>query len=125
MLPAMFSAFNVYFIKRKNSMMGISQTIVAGISMGIPYICSLLMDKYGFQGTVVIISAISLHGVLAMITLQPVEWHMRKVRISSVDQSSTLSTVSDKKKMKNAGFVITCALLIYSRNEIKFGIIHI
>lgn len=87
MLPAMFSAFNVYFIKRKNSMMGISQTIVAGISMGIPYICSLLMDKYGFQGTVVIISAISLHGVLAMITLQPVEWHMRKVRISSVDQS--------------------------------------
>lgn len=52
------------------------------------------MDHYGYRGTVAILSAISLHGLLAMITLQPVEWHMRKVPISSVELSCTSPTQS-------------------------------
>lgn len=81
MLPVTFSTFNNYFDKKKNVLMGISQAIVVAVTMVSPAIIKSLMDYYGFRGTVALISALSLNCFVAMATLQPVEWHMKKVKI--------------------------------------------
>lgn len=81
MLPVAFSSFNSYFEKKKNVLMSVSQAAVIALMMVTPAIVKELMDYYGFRGTVAIISAFSLNCFLAMATLQPVEWHMKKVKI--------------------------------------------
>lgn len=81
MMPASYSAFNFYFDKKKNLMMAIAQAVCVLVMMLWPAITDLLLDTYGFRGTVAIFAALSLNCIPAMAVLQPVEWHMRKRKI--------------------------------------------
>lgn len=62
-------------------MMNIAQVIVTGVSIGCPFVTKVLLDTYGFRGTVAVLSALSLNCFVAMIALQPVKWHARKVPV--------------------------------------------
>lgn len=47
--------------------------------MLLPQVITFLLPRYGFQGTILIISSIMLNGVPAALLFQPVKWHMKIV----------------------------------------------
>lgn len=93
MVCAAYASFNDYFVVKNKFMLGISQTIVAAVAMVIPLFSRWLMDLYGYRGTVAIFSALSLHTLAAMLTLQPVERHMKKIRVSKYEISGICLTL--------------------------------
>lgn len=82
MLPSFLTAMHAYFNKMRNMVMGLTQALTVSAIMVWPAFTTFLMDRYGFRGTVAIFAALSLNCVLAAIVLQPVEWHMRKKKLS-------------------------------------------
>ncbi|KDR22317.1 Monocarboxylate transporter 9 [Zootermopsis nevadensis] len=82
MVPAVFTSFNHYFVRRRTFAMGITQVITGVGCMVIPIILQRLIEEYGTRGTQAIISAMGLNSLLSAIVQQPVEKHMkRKKRI--------------------------------------------
>lgn len=63
MVPATLTSFNKYFFRRRTFAMGVAQVITGIGSMILPIILQKLMQIYGFRGTQLIISAISLHSL--------------------------------------------------------------
>lgn len=84
-MPASFTAFNLYFDKRKNLMMSICQAIMVAVTIGWPAMTKLFVENFGFRGTVAMYAALSLHALAAMSTLQPVERHMVKKEIKDIE----------------------------------------
>lgn len=84
-MPSAFTAFNLYFDKRKNLMMSICQAIMVAATIGWPDLTKFLLNNYGFRGTVAMYAAFSLHALAAMITLQPVEWHLVKQEVADIE----------------------------------------
>lgn len=82
MFPAFFTALNFYFDKRLNVVNNVAQVFMVAAGMIYPFFVRFSMVHFGFRGTVAIVSALSLNTILAAFTLQPVEWHMKKRRIS-------------------------------------------
>ncbi|KAI4463730.1 monocarboxylate transporter [Holotrichia oblita] len=76
--PATIASFTQYFVKKQTSMMSVIQVITGAAGIVWPSFTSILLEKYGFRGTVAIFSAISLHGILAVLTLQPAKWHYKR-----------------------------------------------
>lgn len=82
MLPSFFTAMHAYFDKKRNVVMGITQGLSVAAIMVWPAFTNFLLEKLGFRGTVAVFAALSLNCVLAALALQPVEWHMRKRKLS-------------------------------------------
>lgn len=82
MLPSFFTAMHAYFEQKRNVVMSLMQAVTVAAIMVWPAITSFLMERFGFRGTVAIFAALSLNSVLAALTLQPVEWHMKKRKLS-------------------------------------------
>ncbi|RZC33015.1 MFS 1 domain containing protein [Asbolus verrucosus] len=83
LFPALFTALNSYFDRRLSLINSVAQAFMVAASMVFPYVGQHFMTTYGFRGTVGVISAMSLNAVLAAALLQPVEWHLKKKRISA------------------------------------------
>lgn len=92
LLPSAFASFNQYFETRRTMAMSITQVLVMGAQIVCPGLTRVLMDCYGFRGTIAIYAALSLHCVPAALALQPVKRHMVKKGhtdiVMSVDQQS-------------------------------------
>ncbi|CAK1544648.1 unnamed protein product [Leptosia nina] len=76
---ASFVAINSYFKEKKSIAVGIAMT---GTGIGqtlMPHVVRYLLDKYGFNGACLLLSAMSLHGICGTLLIQPVEWHMKEV----------------------------------------------
>jgi hypothetical protein len=82
MVPAAFTSFNYYFVRRRTFAMAVTQMIIGVAAMVIPLAIQMLLEEYGFRGTQAIISAFSLHAMLGMVVQQPVRYHMKKRRLS-------------------------------------------
>lgn len=82
MLPSFFTAMHAYFEKKRNVVMGLTQALTVVAIMVWPAFTTFLMDRFGFRGTVAIFAALSLNSILAALALQPVEWHMKKRKLS-------------------------------------------
>lgn len=78
MMPTVFTAFNSYFDKKRNSTMSVAQALVAIINISFPSLAKHSMTAFGFRGTVALISAYGLNCIPAMLSLQPVKRHMKK-----------------------------------------------
>lgn len=91
MLPAFFTAMHVYFEKKRNVAMGITQALTIAAIMVCPAFSSFLMERFGYRGTLAIVAALSLNCILAALALQPVEKHMIKRKLS-------LSIASDQEE---------------------------
>lgn len=75
--PAIFLAVNSYFTTKRTRAFGFA---MAGTGLGqmiLPQIVRFLLSEYGFRGAVLIMGALSLHGVAGALMFQPVKWHMR------------------------------------------------
>ncbi|XP_044255843.1 monocarboxylate transporter 3 [Tribolium madens] len=82
MVPAFFTALNSYFDRKLNIVNAAAQAFMVVAGMCFPFVGQFFMEKFGFRGTVAMLSGLSIHGVLAACTLQPVEWHLRKQEIT-------------------------------------------
>lgn len=98
MLPSFYTAMNAYFQKKRNLAMGIAQTVAVTVIMACPAFNSFLINQYGFRGTVAIIFALTLNCIAAALTLQPVQWHMKKVSLSLQEACQKESTSVDLEK---------------------------
>lgn len=78
-MPAMYTMFNHYFVKRRVTMIGIIATLCGFVSIGMPTSIEMLMQEYGFRGCMAILAALNLHVLLGMIVLYPVERYQKNV----------------------------------------------
>lgn len=84
MIPAALTSFNHYFCRRRTFAMGVTQ-VIAGIgSMILPIILQKVIEEYGFRGTQVIISAISLNSLICAAAQQPVEKRFKRTKASTI-----------------------------------------
>jgi MFS family permease len=79
--PSSYLAINSYFVSRRGIAMGLCQ---AGIGLGfiaMPYLVEALLNKYGFRGTMLILSGIALNSIVGALLYQPIKWHMVRLRL--------------------------------------------
>lgn len=81
---------NEYFLDKRLFAMSIAQTLSAAAAMVAPIIVSWSMAEYGFRGTLIVISAINLHTIVASALLQPVARHMKKEVLEDVEEEKLL-----------------------------------
>lgn len=98
MLPSFFTAMHAYFEKKRNVVMGITQALSVAAIMVFPAFTSFLMERFGFRGTVAIFSAMSLIAILAALTLQPVEKHMKKRKLSLQEACEIVNEENDNDR---------------------------
>uniref|UniRef100_A0A1L8DED4 Putative monocarboxylate transporter n=1 Tax=Nyssomyia neivai TaxID=330878 RepID=A0A1L8DED4_9DIPT len=73
--PSTFMAVNSYFTRKRGQAVGLG---LAGTGIGqmvMPQIVHYLQEAYGYRGTVLIVGALSFHGIVGACLFQPVEWH--------------------------------------------------
>ncbi|XP_067616113.1 monocarboxylate transporter 7 [Eurosta solidaginis] len=85
MVPASYTKFNHYFIKKRVMWMSFAQALIGLGTMFYPVVIQMLLNRYGFRGCLLVLAAINAHPILGMLLMQPVEWHMKKVQ-DEVDQ---------------------------------------
>lgn len=82
MVPAAFTSFNHYFVRRRTFAMAVTQMIIGVAAMVVPLAIQMLLEEYGFRGTQAIIAAFSLHAMIGMVVQQPVKYHMKRKKHS-------------------------------------------
>lgn len=70
MVPVCYSTLNYYYVKRRTQVMSVIKALQGFILMWYPQLIKLFMTEYGFRGTLLIISGISLHGVPGMAVMR-------------------------------------------------------
>lgn len=90
MVPAAFTSFNYYFVRRRTFAMAVTQLIIGVAAMVIPLAIQMLLEEYGFRGTQAIIAAFSLHALLGMVVLQPVKYHVKKKKFPIASSSDNI-----------------------------------
>ncbi|PSN41452.1 hypothetical protein C0J52_14532 [Blattella germanica] len=95
MVPATFTSFNHYFVRRRTFAMAIAQLIIGVAAMVIPLVIQLLLEEYGFRGTQAIIAAFTLHALLGMVVQQPVRYHMKRKKKVERSGSAKVDTADE------------------------------
>ena len=94
MVPAAFTSFNYYFVRRRTFAMAVTQLIIGVAAMVIPLAIQMLLEEYGFRGTQAIIAAFSLHAMLGMVVQQPVKYHVKKKKLPIALSSDAMRSTS-------------------------------
>lgn len=102
MIPVAYTTFNHYFIKKRVVMMSVAQTLIGIGTMVYPIMVSLLMDKYGFRGSMAVIAAINSHSIFGMLVMHPVNWHCKyvKVPIDEFKPCKLLFCITNDEKLR-------------------------
>lgn len=99
---------------------------LAGTGLGqmvMPHVVRALLDEYGFGGTVMVLGALSLHGIAGAALFHPVEWHLRKSAgggcMEDDESLELLQRTSSRRSYMNGGPVqrpSICAQILHSMN---------
>ncbi|XP_063395615.1 monocarboxylate transporter 13-like [Cydia fagiglandana] len=95
------TCINDYFVDKRLLSTGIVQSVAAAAGMVAPMIVSWTMAEYGYQCTLIVISAVGMQGYVAATLLQPVAWHMKTVQITDSEYNTLLE--KDKDTPSQAG----------------------
>ncbi|CAH0592711.1 unnamed protein product [Chrysodeixis includens] len=76
-----FTAMNDYFVKKRVLIMSFVQTMTGMFTMVAPMFIKWVLERYGFRGCMMILAGISVSNIFAVLTFQPIKWHMKKVEI--------------------------------------------
>jgi hypothetical protein len=71
-----FLIINSYFDKNKSQAVGLSMAGTSVGQMGMPLIVALLIEYYSYDGTILILGGLSLHGLIGSMFFDPVSEHM-------------------------------------------------
>lgn len=85
-IPSIFMAVSSFFTTKKSRAFGFA---LVGTSIGqmiMPLIVKALLNQFEFRGTVLIMGALALHGVLGASLFQPVEWHLKRKAINAIEE---------------------------------------
>lgn len=85
MIPVGYTTFNHYFVKRRVFAMSVSQALKGIIITSHPILVKILMNEYGFRGTVAMIAAINAHSIFGMLVMHPIEWHYKIIKVPEVE----------------------------------------
>lgn len=85
MVPVGYTSFNNYFVKRRVFMMSVTQALKGIVITSHPILSNILMNQFGFRGTLAIIAALNAHAIFGMLAMHPVEWHMKTVKVAEVE----------------------------------------
>lgn len=119
MMSAGYTTFNKYFVEKRIFMMSIAQSIKGACISLHPILVKFAMNAYGFRGALAIVAAVNTHAVLGMLTLQPVEWHYKIIKVPESEPRKLNIRVdffSNTKQFFGSFAVIENTI---SRNEIK------
>ncbi|KAJ8735789.1 hypothetical protein PYW07_007409 [Mythimna separata] len=75
------SIMNDYFDEKRVLVMNFVQTATGVIAMVAPIFVKWSIEQYGSKGTLLLIGGLTLHNFVAVLLMQPVQWHMRKVEV--------------------------------------------
>ncbi|XP_046977992.1 monocarboxylate transporter 12-like [Vanessa cardui] len=89
---------NHYFVKRRLLAVSFTQTVIGAVALVSPQFVKWNLETYGFRGTLLIISAVSLQNIIGMALMQPVEWHMKKVEVPEEIETETKSLLAMEEK---------------------------
>lgn len=101
-------SMNRYFIKNRNRAAGIAMTLTGIGPIIFPPIIVILNELYGVNGCIFILSAISMHMIVAALLLQPVRWHLK--RIEAGDRQEMLQA-KEKSSFKKCIIVFICIII--------------
>ncbi len=79
MIAASYSTFNAYFVKKRIMMMSFAQSIFGLGTMAYPIFVQYFMEQFGYRGFMAIRASVHGHVIFAMLVMQPVQWHMKKI----------------------------------------------
>lgn len=88
--PSTFLAVNSYFSTKRSLAVGWA---LAGTGLGqmiMPYVVRVLLDEYGFKGTILVMGALALNGVVGASLFQPVKWHMKRFNENRCNEKKML-----------------------------------
>lgn len=61
--------------------MSLAQTLKGCVLMIYPLVVQYLVNKFGFRGAALLVSAIHAHTILGMMIMHPVEWHLKEIQV--------------------------------------------
>lgn len=76
-MSAFSYALNSYFTTKRSRATGLALTITGLGPILMPQVTSIFIAYYGFQGTMLLYGAFSLHSLIGSVLLQPIKWHMK------------------------------------------------
>ncbi|XP_053973528.1 uncharacterized protein LOC128873749 isoform X3 [Hylaeus volcanicus] len=74
-LSAFSYAVNSYFTTKRGRAMSLALTLISLGPILVPPTTTFLISYYGFQGTILLYGAFSLHSLVGSLLLQPLKWH--------------------------------------------------
>lgn len=78
MNPVIFANITYYFTEKRGMINSLCLAIISAIAFMFPMIIQKMKSYYGQFGTLMVLAALSLHTMVSMILMQPVEWHLIK-----------------------------------------------
>ncbi|XP_077286913.1 uncharacterized protein LOC143911764 isoform X2 [Arctopsyche grandis] len=96
-------AINSYFNKNRGKAMGIGMSITGLGPILMPQLINALMIWFGVQGAVMILSALSMHCIVAALLLRPVKWYLKDPEndIENCDTTKKEEDLFIKEKMQD------------------------
>ncbi|XP_039752724.1 monocarboxylate transporter 3-like isoform X1 [Pararge aegeria] len=112
-----FTILNNYFVKRRLLAVSFTQTVAAAFGFLTPQMVKWAIERYGFRGCVMLITGISMHNLFAIILMQPVSWHMKKVEVFEDIENETYSLLVKNKKYATKKEDLTASNYSYNKSE--------
>ncbi|KAJ8735791.1 hypothetical protein PYW07_007411 [Mythimna separata] len=104
------TVMNDYFVEKRVLIMSFVQTATGINAMVAPIFVKWSLEQYGSKGTLLLIGGLSLHNFVAVLLMQPVQWHMRKVEVpESTELKLLLEVNNDVKKLDTPVITLTDA----------------
>ncbi|CAH0592710.1 unnamed protein product [Chrysodeixis includens] len=92
---------NDYFVKKRLLAISLAHSAIAAINMLGPPLLKWSLNEFGFRGTVLLMSGLSIHNFIAVALMHPVSLHMKRVESTG----SYEKLVHDKKSNEESAFV--------------------
>lgn len=89
-IPVSFATFNQYFVQRRVFVMSLAQALTGILTMLYPIFVAYIRETFGFRGALALVAAINGHIICTMLVMQPVEKHMKVIKISIMETEEEL-----------------------------------
>ncbi|CAH2102202.1 unnamed protein product [Euphydryas editha] len=97
------TAINNYFVKKRLLAVSFTHAFVGIFGLFSPQFVKWSLETYGLRGTMLLISGFSLQNILGMMLMQPVEWHMKMVKVPMDKEDEKKLLASEEKPLMSEG----------------------
>ncbi|XP_052738982.1 monocarboxylate transporter 13 [Bicyclus anynana] len=94
-----FTVLNNYFVIKRLFAVSLAQTVAAAFGFVTPGLVKWAIEVYGFRGCILLITGVCMHTIFAMMLMQPVEWHMKKVEVFEYPEGMIFTSLLSKEDL--------------------------